>query len=258
MPFLCFELGAFFFLFKFFRSNRLQDLIWSAVFLAFSLLVRTNLLAFLPVIALTIWWAKKNWSRVAIYVAVTVVVISPYYIRNGINNRAFFPFDGKAALNLWQFNSDVHQGSFSGEDFLQAPPMPPLDGLTEKQRADLLMGIGQQWIKDHPLGFARLSLMRGLRFLSPFPHMSDHGKLALLLTPYSLPLLVGFFIGLRSLSWRDPEHWLIVLLFLYTLAIDMVFMSATRHRILYDPFFLLVGFKWLSDQRWLASFTRAN
>jgi 4-amino-4-deoxy-L-arabinose transferase-like glycosyltransferase len=251
MPFLCFELGTFFFLFRYLRNNGQTDLVWSAVFLGLSLLVRSNLLAFLPVILIAIRSARSTWRAAVVYAFMTGIVIAPYCFRNSFNNGAFFPFDGKAALNLWQFNSDVHQGTFFGESFLQAPDMPSFGAMTEKERADQLMAAGTEWIKNHPWQFVRLSLMRGMRFLSPFPHMAENKKLTLLLLPYSVLLIGGFFLGLTALSWRDREHVLVVLLFLYTLAIDMVFMSATRHRILFDPFFLLVGFYWFSKSRFV-------
>lgn len=252
MPFIFCELGTFFFLFRYFRNHALKDIILSSIFAACSLLVRTNLLLFLPFIALAIAM-KGNWRYALAYIVGITIVVSPYCIRNCLNNQAFFPFDGKAALNLWQFNSDVHKGSFFGETFLQAPEMPPLEGLTEKQRADLLMKIAREWIKENPARFLRFMAMKAVRFLSPLPQMAENRNLALLLTPYALFLLAGFFFGVGHLSWKDPAQVLIVGLFLYTLVIDMVFMSATRHRLLYDPFFLLVTMKWLEAKGWLGS-----
>lgn len=252
MPFIFCELGIFFFLFRYFRNQALKDIIFASIFAACSLLVRTNLLFFLPFIFLAVG-IKGTWRHASVFMAGTLIMVSPYCIRNCLNNQAFFPFDGKAALNLWQFNSDVHKGSFFGETFLQTPEMPPLDGLTEKQRADLLMGIGLEWINANPGKFLRFMAMKAMRFLSPFPQMTENRKFALLLTPYSLLLLVGFFLGIWNLSLKDPEQILIVLLFLYTLAIDMVFMSATRHRLLYDPFFLLVAMRWLDTKGWLGT-----
>ena len=122
---------------------------------------------FLPVVA-TVVGVKRGWSKAVLYALVVAIVVSPYCIRNSINNSAFYPFDGKAALNLWLFNSSVHQGGFWTEDFEQSPEMPSLEGLTEKQRADLLEGIGKKWIVEHPGEFLRLSLMKAVRFLSPF------------------------------------------------------------------------------------------
>lgn len=249
MPFLCCELGTFFFFFRYLRDKYRRDLILSAVFVALSLLVRTNLLLFVPILTFIIVM-KSTKLHALIYVAVVFAIVSPYCIRNSINNKAFFPFDGKGALNLWQFNSDVHTGGFWSENFEHAPVMPPLAGLTEKQRADLLMGIGVTWIKDHPVKFLRFALMKGVRFLSPLPQKAENRNLALLLSPYSAAIIVGFFIGLSALNLKDPEHLLIILLFCYTLLIDMVFMSATRHRLLFDPFFILVTFKWITDQKW--------
>jgi hypothetical protein len=248
MPFLCCELGTFYFLFKFLRERRTRDLLLSGMFFAFSLLVRANLLLFLPVVLIFLA-ARRQWKPALIYVFVVVLLVSPYCVRNSRNSHALFLFDGKAALNLWQFNSDVHQGGFWTEDFEHAPPMPRFDGMTEKQRSDVLMHAGMEWVRQHPARFLRFSVMRVLRFLSPLPHKSENRRLSLLLSPYSALIIAGFLIGAFSLSWRNPEHLLVLLLFFYTLAIDAVFMSATRHRILYDPFFVLVTFYWL-QRRW--------
>lgn len=247
MPFLCCQLGAFFFLFRYLKFGEMKDNISSSVFLAFSILVRTNLLFFLPVIALAIA-LKISWSRAFLYVAIALLVVSPYCIRNCINNRAFFPFDGKPALNLWMFNSDVHQGGFLSENFEQSPVMPEMSGLTEKQRADTLSVIAKKWIEEHPAQFIRFAAMKAVRFFSPFPQKGTNQKFAVFLTPYSLLLMVGFAIGVFGLSPKNPSHVLVVLLFLYTLAIEMVFMAATRHRILFDPFFILVAFNYIATR----------
>ena len=239
MPFLFCELGTFFFLFRYLKQNATKDLVLAAVFIGLSLLVRTNLLFFLPVIAIVIG-VNKRWSHALLYLGIAVLVVSPYCIRNSINNRAFFPFDGKAALNLWQFNSNVHQGGFWSEKFEQAPAMPNLEGLTEKQRSDLLMSLGVKWIKEHPAAFLRLAAMKAVRFFSPLPQKQANLKYAVVLIPYSLIIVGGFFLGLPALWSKDPKSVLILLLFLYTLAIEMVFMAATRHRLLYDPFLVLV------------------
>jgi 4-amino-4-deoxy-L-arabinose transferase-like glycosyltransferase len=247
MPFLFCELGTFFFLFRYLKQNATKDLVLAAVFVGVSLLVRTNLLFFLPVIAIVIGINKK-WSAALLYLGVTVLVVAPYCIRNSINNHAFFPFDGKAALNLWQFNSDVHRGNFWSENFEQAPQMPPLDGLTEKERSDLLMNLGLKWIEQHPLGFARFAAMKAVRFFSPLPQKATNLKYAAILTPYAMVIVVGFFVGLPTLWSRDPKSILVLLLFVYTLAIEMIFMTATRHRLLYDPFFVLIGFNYVASR----------
>jgi 4-amino-4-deoxy-L-arabinose transferase-like glycosyltransferase len=245
MPFLFCELGTFFYLFRYLKQNATKDLVLAAVFVGLSLLVRTNLLFFLPVIAIVIG-INKRWAAALLYLGVTVLVVAPYGIRNSINNHAFFPFDGKAALNLWQFNSDVHKGNFWTENFEQAPQMPPLDGLTEKERSDLLMKLGLEWIKQHPIGFARFAGMKAVRFFWPLPQKTANLKYAAILTPYAIVILAGFFVGLPTLWSRDPKSILVLLLFAYTLAIEMIFMTATRHRLLYDPFFVLIGFNYVA------------
>ena len=248
MPFLFCELGTFYFLFNYLKNGEIKHLALSAVFLALSLLVRTNLLLFLPAIAILVAFTSR-WSQALLFVGVVVLVVSPYCIRNSINSHAFFPFDGKAALNLWQFNSDVHQGGFWSETFEQAPPMPNLEGLTEKQRSDLLMSLGVKWIKEHPAAFLRLAAMKAVRFFSPLPQKQANLKYALLLTPYSLVIVCGFLLGLPAFWSREPQSLLVLLLFVYTLAIEVVFMTATRHRILFDPFFLLVGFNYVASRK---------
>ena len=248
MPFLFCELGTFCFLFNYLKNGEINHLALSAVFLALSLLVRTNLLFFLPAITILVAFTSR-WSQALLYVGVVVLVVSPYCIRNSINSHAFFPFDGKAALNLWQFNSDVHQGGFWSERFEQAPAMPNLEGLTEKQRSDLLMSLGVKWIKEHPAAFLRLAAMKAVRFLSPLPQKQANLRYALLLTPYSVVIVCGFLLGLPAFWSREPKSLLILLLFLYTLAIEVVFMTATRHRVLFDPFFLLVGFNYVASRK---------
>src|SRR5437660_11248651 len=234
MPFLFCELGTFFLLFSYLKQGARKDLVLSSLFIGLSLLVRTNLLLFLPVIAIVIGF-NKRWTAALLYLGVTILVVAPYCIRNSINNHAFFPFDGKAALNLWQFNSDVHQGNFWTENFERAPQMPPLDELTEKERSDLLMKLGLKWIKQHPIGFARFAGMKAVRFFWPLPQKAANLKYAAILTPYAIVILAGFFVGLPTLWSRDPKSILVLLLFVYTLAIEMIFMTATRHRLLYDP-----------------------
>ena len=127
--------------------------------------------------------------------------------------------------------------------------MPNLEGLTEKQRSDLLMSLGVKWIKEHPAAFLRLAAMKAVRFFSPLPQKQANLKYALLLTPYSLVIVCGFLLGLPAFWSREPQSLLVLLLFVYTLAIEVVFMTATRHRILFDPFFLLVGFNYVASRK---------
>src|SRR5207302_5725216 len=182
-----------------------------------------------------------------VYLGVALLIVSPYCVRNSLNSHAFFPFDGKAAINLWMYNSDAQDGSFWEENFAKAPAMPPLDRLTEKERADRLMGLGMLWIKQHPTQFLRLAAIKAIRFLSPLPKEPLNLKYAVILTPYAIAIIAGFFVGLPTIWSRDPKSILILLLFLYTLAIEMIFMPATRHRVLYDPFFILVGFNYVAS-----------
>ncbi len=65
--------------------------------------------------------------------------------------------------------------------------------------------------------------------------------MALLLTGYTCLVLMLFFAGLPKIKLQNAEHVILVLLFVLYLGIDMVFMPASRHRMLYDPFFVLIG-----------------
>ena len=79
MPFLFCELGTFFFLLRYLKQNATKDLVLAAVFIGLSLLVRTNLLFFLPVIAIVIG-VNKRWSHALLYLGVSVLVVAPYCI----------------------------------------------------------------------------------------------------------------------------------------------------------------------------------
>src|SRR5260370_33107801 len=105
-------LDTYIFLVREIKQNANKDLVLAAVFIGLSLLVRTNLLFFLPVIAIVIG-INKRWSPALLYLGVTVLVVAPYCIRNSINNHAFFPFDGKPALTVCLFNSYFRTGHFS-------------------------------------------------------------------------------------------------------------------------------------------------
>ncbi len=110
------------------------------------------------------------------------------------------------------------------------------------------MNLGLKWIKQHPIGFIRFAAMKAVRFFSPLPQKAANLKYAVILTPYAIVIVVGFFVGLPTLWSKDPKSILVLLLFVYTLAIEMIFMTATRHRLLYDPFFVLVGFNYVASR----------
>ena len=129
-----------------------------------------------------------------------------------------------------------------GRDEAQRKTPPPnWAGLNEKERADLVGGIGRKWIADHPDKFLRLALIKGIGFLNPWPKHNRSGALPLVLGAYATLIMAGFAIGVFSLRLSNREHLFVLLLFFMYLGIDMVFMPATRHRMLYDPFFVLVG-----------------
>ncbi len=241
MPFLFLEIAAIYYLFQSFRDQRTRFSLASGIFAGLSLVTRAVLLPVLPVV-FAILWRLKGWKPATVFALGCAIAASPYCVRNSWNSHAIFLFGGKAQYNLWFFNSGAHHKPFFQEDFLNEPPIPDWTKVaTEKNRADLVGKIGIRWIEQNPVKFLRLSLIKGFQFLNPFPKHTDSRALWFILGIYSSVIMLAFVLGLPKLELRNPAHVFLILLFFSYLVTDMFFMPASRHRMLYDPFFVLIG-----------------
>jgi hypothetical protein len=239
MPFLLCQQAFVFHLFQTFRIGSPRQALAAGLFAGAGLTVRAVLLPILPLTVVLIW-LERTWKAVVAFIAGCLLLAAPYAVRNSLAVHAWFPLGGKGAYNLWFFNADVHDRGLWAEDFGRMPPKPDWSGLNEKQRADLVQGIGRRWILDHPAKFARLALIKGIAFLNPWPKHIRSGIMPVALGAYANFIMLGFAIGLFSLRFSDREHLFVLLLFVMYLGVDMVFMPASRHRMLYDPFLVLV------------------
>lgn len=240
MPFLLCQQGCLYHLLASRRTQRTSHALLAGGWVGGSMVIRAVLVPVLPIFLLFLWLPWR-WKLSLAFSATCLLVAGPYMIRNSMLVDSWFPFGGKGAYNLWFFNSDVHNKPFFKEDFLTPPPTPEWRGMNEKQRAALVESIGKHWIVTHPAAFIRLAAIKGISFLNPWPKQMARGPRAIIVGLYASLLLIGFICGAAWIRSTDPEHILILVIFISYLTLDMVFMPASRHRMLVDPLFVMVA-----------------
>jgi hypothetical protein len=116
-------------------------------------------------------WAAPRPRLLLGALAVAVLLMLPWTVRNAARFGVFVPADTKAGAALWLFNHpspaplrEVWTGSPNA-----VPPPAPVAGLNEAQADMHFRGLALRYIAGAPVAFAEASLLRLGMFLVPFP-----------------------------------------------------------------------------------------
>ncbi len=140
--------------------------------------------------------------------AVALLLMLPWTVRNAVLYGAFVPADTKAGAALWLFNHpspsplrEVWTGLPNA-----VPPPGPVAGLNEAQAERHFRGLAVRYIAGAPLAFAETSLLRLGKFLVPFPRDWDHpwlkGAVTAVYTAVTWLGLAGLWRARRMLVGR--------------------------------------------------------
>lgn len=225
-------------------------------------LTRPSLLPLLVVVPVAALWgrAAPNWMRAAAFVAVGATVVGAYTYRNWIYTGEA-TISTNSAYNLYIGNRDLYaedldlfrpratpaQVEFRRQQFSgQLPPFT--NSPSESQRLAL------EWIREHPLTFARRAAGRLARVFVPKTDVLEllgGERAAPVFAPRSLALLVvtnlqwaivlfGGLAGLFALRRTRPD-W--ALLFASVVAAAVVLcliaISKPRYSFVFDPLLII-------------------
>ncbi len=150
-------------LFKFARSTRKRWLVVAALMFGLSILSRNIFVLWLPGMIILLFWLQWRKPRAAfasilLFTAVTMLVVSPWMIRNCIVLKSFKPMGTQGLTQLAAGYSDIaweHQGVWQNLDrynFFDSVTTPAMTSL-EKELAKSAYSRKKafQWIRENPL-----------------------------------------------------------------------------------------------------------
>lgn len=227
------------------QSNKLKDAVLLGLLMGISLLTRSAMLFFIPVILLLIvfdWILVRRQIKYPILIAVmvtSVLIISPWLIRNYIIYRAFIPGGTQAGEVLYtSYNPPKgYLYGFTANDKVMSFANT-IDNEVEKSRflfKQALISIKGK-IKELP----RLELLKILFFWSPFDWeillgASGKGIYNFFYTFY-LPFSILGMVMLRK-NFKNYIALFIPVIFFQLLAV--VFFGSPRYRMAIEPFLII-------------------
>lgn len=200
-------------------------------------LTRPTLLFFLPMAAV---WAKivdkASLRRILAAVAVFLVLLAPWVIRNYQIFGVFMTTNTGGGQNLWDANNPWNpDGGVPPDDTPYMSLVP--DSLDELSKDTLMKRLAMDYLKEDPARTTKLLLHKFQRFWNLWPNARGYDKgvykLAALISfgPVLLLSLAGLWV-LRD-RWRE---WGAIWLFVgYLTTLHMVAMGSIRYRLPLEP-----------------------
>jgi 4-amino-4-deoxy-L-arabinose transferase-like glycosyltransferase len=209
-----------------------------AAVLACAVMVRPSAIV-LPALCAIALKGRKSLRLASLCVGMTLVILFAWGLRN------------HARLNAWIFtstNSGITQydgfnpSATGGSDQSFIRDMPELAQMDEVQRSQYLGGLAGQFIRDHPGTSAKLAALKILRLWSPSPLSAQFSRPLYVVVglAYSVPLLIGTFIGLFTWPVR-PAKALLLTPALYFTFIHAASVASLRYRLPAEPLMAIVA-----------------
>jgi 4-amino-4-deoxy-L-arabinose transferase-like glycosyltransferase len=226
------------------RSSR-RGLIGLGLLLGLGILAKPAALLLLPLVGC---WAlvappdvslQTRLGHASLVLLVTVLVVSPWTIRNYWAFGAFVPVSTNGGYTFYGANNAEAFGGHR-EGF-----PPALPGLTDAEAQSEYYRRGLEWISGHPADFARLALRKVARLFSPlsvaswetdYPLPPPAGWLVrVLYGAFLITALAGALLALRR--WRSV--FLFYMPMVSVLASAVVFYGDTRYTLPMVPSLLI-------------------
>lgn len=200
-------------------------------------LLRQTILLWLPFLLAWLVWAGRGriqWRGLAGMLAIVVLAILPWTVRNYRVYGAFLPLNSNAGYALYSANHPDHGTQFD-QDYAAPLPGDLVDlGLNEAQWNTALTRRGLAFISQDPWRYSLLSLDRAGIFFN-FWFSAESSLASNLMRVLSFGLFLPFFIYGLILSLRDWRRYSLIYLFgvVYS-AMHILTWASVRYRLPVD------------------------
>ena len=244
--------GCIYAAFLFRRTGRLRWALLAGVAAGLAALSRSMLIGFLPLLAIWIWWARREvghaWPGAALFCAAVLATMAPWIVRNAAVFHEFVPATTDGGHGFYVANNarslDDPRGFYIPDDWSKILLKPGETQIGEVEASRRLMHIARGYLVSHPGEALRLMARRFETLWSfyPNPEFVGHTQVLVYALAY-IPLFPFMLLGLwRAHRRREAERMDLLLvegLILYTTAIHTVFLAMLRYREPLMPFLLI-------------------
>lgn len=234
-------------------TNTLASRWTLALILAVQLVLRPDVLLFIP---LLLFWLARNrsaswWKTVPYWVGAGIVATLPFALRNYHVFGRYLPLSSNGGYNLFIGNNPDATGEYTqlADDPVRYGEWRMLArSMSQPELDDAFRERAISWIKDHPTEALQLAITKLWYHWWHDPSLEDRsGQGAVLAFDIATVLLLLLSI-ICVLRMRDTAlRSLILLVFLYSSVIAMLFFSQTRFRLIkVDPIMIMLSAEALS------------
>ncbi|MBC7188549.1 MAG: glycosyltransferase family 39 protein [Calditrichaeota bacterium] len=199
-----------------------QAVVWAGVLVGLGALMRPNVLL-LPA-ALAFWWrwscrlpVLATFKKTLLCLAVALVTILPWSIRNLNVQGSFVPVSTNGGVNLWIGNNEHATG-----DWLKPGDYWSPSGNTEVEVDRQYYRAALQFMVAHPGRTLGLAARKLCIFWLPYPHATDRVPSVLL-----VPLVL---VGLAT-SLPRRRTWILLATIVYFTLVSCVFFANQRFHV---------------------------
>ena len=195
-----------------------------------------------------IWAIKKSLTLILIFILLSL----PWSIRNYNIFHSYVPVTTRAGFSLLQGNHKYSTGVHHVHDYRnfneKIYPEYIDYSLNEVEQDKVYQKVAVNNIIEKPLGFVKRMGIKFYQFWKIVSPRVGIGKNIMSIISYGFVLVLGI-IGL-FLSFRKYRNYilLILMVFLYTSLIHMVFFATVRYRFPLEPIFIILSAYFLSEK----------
>jgi 4-amino-4-deoxy-L-arabinose transferase-like glycosyltransferase len=229
------------------QTNAWSDAVWGGLCMGVLLLFRAEALAIVLVYAVCMVVRKgaRGLGRAAVFAAVSVLIMSPWVIRNAVVFHTFIPTMSTPGFVLWFGHNPAATGSqhYDWEGSIQPDlrrdlSAVPFNNNYEVELDKVYKRYAIAYIRTHPKRELELAL-RKLRLFFLFDPAHNKGDRPLYWVPSILMTCVaacGAFLRGRRV-WR--EDLLMTATICYAVLVAMALLVLPRYKMVIDPFFMI-------------------
>lgn len=241
-----------------------KNLVLSGVFIGLAILCRSNMIAFIPFIALWLWLlffrtktlAVKSISLIYVFIILTLL---PWIIRNHIVHEQPVFLGTNGGYTFWQAHNQYTEKYIKRRSDLD--PIVSKEklnweargvyDLSESDRDRWFFKEGFKFISDHPLDAVKLAWLKFLSLWSWRLYPSSEGKIKNITYTFTYgPMLILALISIVFTLNRWRKTSLLLFLFLSFSILYAVFYGKTIYRAPLDPF-LFIFSAYLMKKIWI-------
>ena len=178
--------------------------------------------------------------RVAIYLAVYVALMGPWWLHNYALYGKFVRLDLAGGITAILENSKSYEQH--GFDWTVDPPWVPYGSIADPvERDHAMITAGIRYIFENPGPWLRGAADRFLRFFTPWPAPSTPVWQKWIISVLTLPIFVCAFLSL-ALNFRNWRRLLpVVLPVAFVMAAHLATHANIRYRLPIDPLLAVIG-----------------